>query len=86
MKTILYKSIMRALMYLAITSTRDICYTVSMVAQYNSKLRENHWSCVKKIFIYLNGTINDGLIYDRNESLKVIEFCDANSVSDLIKT
>ena len=42
MKTIPYKFVVGALMYLAITSRSDICYVVSMVAQYNSKSTQNH--------------------------------------------
>ena len=60
-KTILYKCVVEALMYLAVTSRRDICYVVSMVAQYNSNPRQNHWSCTKRMFRYLNDTINNGL-------------------------
>lgn len=47
MKTIPYKFAVGGLIYLAITSRPDISYALSMVAQYNSKPRENHWSCVK---------------------------------------
>ena len=73
MKTVPYKFAVEALMYLAITSRVDICYAISMVAQYNSKLRQNHWSCIKRILRYLNGTTNNG-----NGSLKVIGFCDTD--------
>ena len=78
MKTIPYKSTVGALMYLAITSIPDICYIDSMVAQYNSKPKQNHWSCIKRIFRYLNGTINDSLFYDGNGSLELIGFCDVD--------
>ena len=78
MKIIPYKSTVGALMYLAITSRLDICYAISMVAQYNSNPKQNHWSCVKRTFRYHNGTINDGLFYDENGSLELIEFCDAD--------
>ena len=39
MKTIPYKFAVGALIYLAITSRPNICYAISMVAQYNSKPR-----------------------------------------------
>ena len=84
MKTIPYKSIVEALMYLAITSRPDICYVVSMVAQYSSNPRQNHWSYVKRIFRYLNGIINYGLFYDGNGSLELIGFCDVEWTSDSI--
>ena len=84
MKTILYKSVVGALMYLAITSRLDICYAISIVAQYNSNPKQNHWSCVKRIFRYLNGTINDGLFYDGNESLELIGFYDVDWTGDPI--
>lgn len=85
MKTIPYKSAVGALMYLAITSRPDISYAVSMMAQYNSMPRENHWSCVKRILRYLNGTINEGLIYEGDTSLEVVGFCDADWAGDSIK-
>ena len=71
-------------MYLTITSRPNIYYETNMVVQYNSKPRQNHWFCVKRIFRYLNNIINDSLFYDGNGSLEVNGFLDANCIGDPI--
>ncbi|GJT60557.1 retrovirus-related pol polyprotein from transposon TNT 1-94 [Tanacetum coccineum] len=56
-----YRSMIGSLMYL--TSSRpDIMFATCMCARYQANPNEHHVSAVKRIFRYLKGTINLGLI------------------------
>nr|GEU45431.1 hypothetical protein [Tanacetum cinerariifolium] len=56
-----YRSMIGSLMYL--TSSRpDLIYPVCLCAWYQAKPTEKHLNAVKRIFRYLKGTINMGLI------------------------
>nr|GEU57719.1 hypothetical protein [Tanacetum cinerariifolium] len=72
-----YRSKIRSLMYL--TSSRpDIVQAVCFCARYQSRLTEKHLKDVKRIFRYLRGTVNMGLLYLKGSSFKLIAFSDAD--------
>ncbi|GJW01507.1 retrovirus-related pol polyprotein from transposon TNT 1-94 [Tanacetum coccineum] len=56
----LYRGMIRSLMYLT-ASRPDLNYAVYLCARYHAKPTEKHLQAVKRIFRYLNGTINIGL-------------------------
>ncbi|GJS71477.1 hypothetical protein Tco_0704318 [Tanacetum coccineum] len=57
----LYRGMIGSLMYL--TSSRpDLIYAVCLCARYQAKPTEKNLQAVKRIFRYLKGTINMGLI------------------------
>ncbi|GJV09802.1 retrovirus-related pol polyprotein from transposon TNT 1-94 [Tanacetum coccineum] len=56
----LYRGIIRSLMYLK-SSRPYLIYAVCLCARYQAKPTEKHLNAVKRIFRYLNGTINMGL-------------------------
>ncbi|GKA27780.1 retrovirus-related pol polyprotein from transposon TNT 1-94 [Tanacetum coccineum] len=60
-----YRGMIGSLMYL--TSSRpDLIYAVCLCAWYQAKPTEKHLNAVKRIFRYLNGTINVGLWYSKD--------------------
>nr|GEZ56771.1 hypothetical protein [Tanacetum cinerariifolium] len=71
-----YHSMIGALMYL--TSSRlDIVHATCLCARYQAKPTEKHLKEVKKIFCYLQGTVNMGLWYTKDSSFKLTGFSDA---------
>nr|GEW48471.1 ribonuclease H-like domain-containing protein [Tanacetum cinerariifolium] len=74
-----YHSKIGSLMYL--TSSRpDIVQAVCFCARYQSRPTEKHLKEVKRIFRYLRGTVNMGLLYLKGSSFKLIAFLDADHV------
>ncbi|KAM3344821.1 hypothetical protein P3S68_024530 [Capsicum galapagoense] len=67
MSNIPYSSVVGGLMYAMVCTRPDLTYTVSMVSPYIHNTRKYHWDVVKWIFRYLKGTINLGLVFDRNK-------------------
>nr|GEW42943.1 retrovirus-related Pol polyprotein from transposon TNT 1-94 [Tanacetum cinerariifolium] len=72
-----YRSMIGALMYL--TSSRpDIVHATCLCARYQAKPTEKHLKEVKRIFCYLQGTINMGLWYTKDSGFKLTGFSDVD--------
>ncbi|GKE26103.1 retrovirus-related pol polyprotein from transposon TNT 1-94 [Tanacetum coccineum] len=72
-----YHSMIGALMYL--TSSRpNIVHATCLCARYQAKPTEKHLKEVKRIFRYLQGTVNMGLWYTKDFGFKLTGFSDAN--------
>lgn len=60
----LYKEIVGSLMYL--TSTRpDIMHVVSLISRFMENPTELHLATAKRIFCYLKGTVDFGVVYKK---------------------
>jgi histone deacetylase 1/2 len=72
-----YRSIVGALPYLTLTRP-DIAFAVNKVCQFLHAPTTTHWSAVKRILRYIQGTINLGLKLVKSGSLMVSAFSDAD--------
>ncbi|GKC72725.1 retrovirus-related pol polyprotein from transposon TNT 1-94 [Tanacetum coccineum] len=74
---ILYRDMIGSLMYL--TSSRpDLNHVVCLCARYQAKPTEKHLREVKRIFRYLNGTINMGLWYSKDIDMSLTSYADTH--------
>ena len=65
------------------TRTRpDIAFAVGNAARYCSQPSQTHWSAVKRILRYLNGTTALGLLYRPNDSRELCGYSDADWAGD----
>ncbi|GJX08484.1 retrovirus-related pol polyprotein from transposon TNT 1-94 [Tanacetum coccineum] len=72
-----YRSMIGTLMYL--TSSRpDIIHATCLCAQYQAKPTKKHLKEGKRIFHYLQGTINMGLWYTKDSGFELTRFSDAD--------
>ena len=78
-----YQSAVGSLLYLSSSTRPDITYAMSTVAKYSANPTKQHWIAVKRIFRYLKGTLNHGLLYSRNESTECVGFSDSDWGGDL---
>ncbi|GJZ20515.1 retrovirus-related pol polyprotein from transposon TNT 1-94 [Tanacetum coccineum] len=70
-----YRSVIGALMYL--TSSRPgIVHATCLCARYQAKPTENHLKEVKRIFRYLQGTVNMDLWYTKDSGFELTGFSD----------
>ncbi|TVY46935.1 Retrovirus-related Pol polyprotein from transposon RE1 [Lachnellula cervina] len=58
-----FQQLIGSLLYLALACRPDITYAIIKLARFASNPSETHLSAVKRIFQYLKGTINLGIIY-----------------------
>ncbi|GKC14565.1 retrovirus-related pol polyprotein from transposon TNT 1-94 [Tanacetum coccineum] len=75
----LYRGMIGSLMYLT-ASRPDLNYDVCLCAQYQAKPTEKNLQAVKRIFRYLNGTINIGLCYSKDTDMSLTAYEDADHV------
>lgn len=72
-----YRSMIGSLVYL--TSSRpDIQFVVYMCARYQSRPTEKHLTAIKRIFRYLKGTTQMGLVYPKDSGFELIAYSDAD--------
>uniref|UniRef100_A0A453FXJ5 Reverse transcriptase Ty1/copia-type domain-containing protein n=1 Tax=Aegilops tauschii subsp. strangulata TaxID=200361 RepID=A0A453FXJ5_AEGTS len=69
-----------ALMYLAHYTRPDIAFAVDLLARYSSM--KSHWVGVKNIYIYLQGTKDLGLFYQKNQERTMVGYCNDGHLSD----
>jgi len=80
----LYRSMIGSLVY--VTASRpDILFSVCLCARFHSDPRESHLIAVKRIFRYLKGTTNLGLLYRKSLDYQLVGFCDADYAGDRIE-
>jgi len=60
----LYQSMLGSLMYAAVGTRPDIAFAVHFLAQHTLAPGKKHLEAIKRVFHYLKGTQNLGLIYD----------------------
>ena len=65
-----YQSVVGSLLYLSTRTRPDIAYGVSTVARYCSRPKAEHWIAMKRIFRYLNGTLDYGVVYEPCDKAK----------------
>ena len=78
-----YQSAVGSLLYLSTATRPDITYAVSNVAKFSANPTKQHWTAVKRIFQYLKGTLNHGLLYSKEGSADCVGFSDADWGGDL---
>jgi len=80
----LYRVMIGSLLYLT-TSRPYILFSVCLCARFQLDPRESHLTVVKRIFRYLKGTTNLGLLYRKSLDYKLIGFCGADYAGDRIE-
>ena len=74
----IYQSAVGSLLYLSTKTRRDIAYAVNNVARFCSNPTKEHWTATKRIFRYLRGTANCGLLYKKTDSDALVGYSDAD--------
>ncbi|GKA47484.1 retrovirus-related pol polyprotein from transposon TNT 1-94 [Tanacetum coccineum] len=71
-----YRGMIGCLMYLT-ASRHDLVFVVCMFARYQSKPTKKHLEAVKRVFRYIQGTINIGLWYPKDTAMALTAYVDA---------
>ena len=64
-----YASVVGSLMYTSVTTRPNIVHAVSVVSQFFSNPRKEHWATVKWILRYVRGTIKVCLSFGKLYSM-----------------
>lgn len=76
-----YQSAVGSLMYAMLGTRPDLAYAVSVVSRYSSNPNDKHQKAVKRIFRYLNGTVDLTLTY-RGDLMPLNGYTDADWAGD----
>ena len=79
-----YKEAVGCLMFASLFTRPDISYAVHTVAKYAECPRQMHWTAIKRIFRYLKGTADYGLLYKQCACAPVLTgYCDSDYGGDI---
>ena len=79
----LYQSAVGSLMYLSVSTRPDIAFAVGSLARFSTKPTKVHWTALKRVFRYLRGTINLGILYSQKGLQECVGFSDADWAGDV---
>lgn len=71
-------------MYLALAARPDITFAVGQVAQFCEYPETPHWTAVKSIFAYVQGTCNYGLCFKAGDCKDLLGYTDADYADNLV--
>jgi hypothetical protein len=87
MSNVPYAREVGSLMYAMVCTRPYIAHAVGVLSRYMSNLGKEHWTIVKRVFMYLCGTASYGLCYEERPRLdRVVDihgFVDADWAGDL---
>lgn len=78
-----YSELVGSLLYLSVCSRPDIAQSVGALARYMAKPSVEHWQAAKGVVRYLAGTINYGIMYQKQGDPMLQGYCDADYAGDL---
>ncbi|XP_059066487.1 secreted RxLR effector protein 161-like [Cryptomeria japonica] len=72
-----YRSMIGSLLYLT-ASRLDLMFVVCLVSRFQSAPKQSHLNAVKRIFRYVQGTLDYGLWYPRNNDFTLVGFTNSD--------
>ena len=73
-----YRKAVGSVQYLAFTRP-DLSYAVNHLSQYMHTPTTDHWSAVKRVLIYLSGTLDNDILLQRGSTFSLHAYSDARS-------
>ena len=71
------------MMYL-VNTRLDICYAVNTLSQFMVERRRAHWAAAKHVLRYLQGIVEPGLKYTRDNDIRLSGFIDVDWAGILV--
>lgn len=82
MRGVPYQSAVGSVMYSMIGTRPDLAYPVGLVSRFMSKPVKEHWSAVKWILRYIQGTLDTRLCFSNKGEFVVRGYCDSDYGGD----
>ena len=77
-----FKQVVGSLMYLTVTRP-DLMFGVSLLSRYMATPKASHWAATKRIMRYVKGTIEYGILYQKEGKTEITDYSESNYVGDL---
>lgn len=78
-----YQQAVGSLMYLTQGTRPDLAFAINNVCRFNTCYTREHWTAVKRIMRYLQGSLNLRLSFSKNKCHKFLGYSDADWGSDV---
>jgi len=78
---LLYSQLVGGLIHLT-TTRAEITFVVGMLSRFFNCLRETHWNTSKRVFMYIKGTSQFGIVLEKIDNFMLKGFLDADWVGD----
>jgi len=85
MQRVPYAQAVGSLMYAMVCTRPDLAYPLSVVSRFMSNPGREHWKAVKRIFRYLKGTQEIGLMYGADQVCDMAGYTDSDFAGDIDK-
>ncbi|XP_031270865.1 secreted RxLR effector protein 161-like [Pistacia vera] len=83
MEFVPYANVVGSMMYGIISTRPDLSYSISLLSRFMANPSSEHWTALKGVLRYINGTLNVGLnFYKRHNTLDLVGFVDSDFVGD----
>jgi hypothetical protein len=83
MKSVLYASAVRSLIYSQVCTRPDLTFVTGMLDKYQKNPGLCHWNKIKKNFRYIQGAKGLMLMYERLDNLEMVGYSDLDYVGCL---
>jgi hypothetical protein len=77
-----YLSAIGALMFLVNQTRPDIAFAINLLARHSSQPTIRHWNGIKRVFRYLNDTLDHGLLFRSNTGVALTGYADTGYLFD----
>ena len=78
----MYKQLVGSLMYLT-TTRSDLMYAVSLISRFMTSPTELHLQATKRVLRYLKGTVDLGILYQKEGNGELIAYTDSDYAGDV---
>ena len=68
--------------YLSVVTRSDISYAVSNLSQYVQNPNKPQWNAVTRVFKYIKGTGDYGIMFNTNNNLEMCAYSEADFAGD----
>jgi len=77
-----YHEAVGSLMYLMVETRPDLAFAIGKLSRFVSCYGKEHWAAIKRVLRYVKGSMNKGLVFDKNSSCVLQGFNDADWAGD----
>ena len=80
--TLPYREAVGSLMYLMVGTRPDLAFAIGKLSRFVSCYGKEHWATIKRVLRYVQGSMDKGLVFDKNSSCVLRGFSDADWAGD----
>jgi len=83
MKGVLYRKALGSLMWLQVATCPDLSYTVNLLSHFAHNPGQAHWNALKHALLYMKETLDYGITYFCNSSLRPFGYVNSDYARDV---